>query len=393
MIPKRFYALLFVLASLFSLNAQERELTSKDSTIVNSWMIGVGYNIVNDSGNRFDGAFDISDSWNSLVYPNRISVGKYFNSGLGIEVAGAFMKLKEGKIVERKPLTEDMDIMTLDLRLSYDLNKVIGETGWFDPYIGVGVGFTDGDDVLSRNTANGVLGFRTWFSDNFGLDFNTAGKWSIDGGNTTDYVQHSVGVVFRLGYEKELSKKGKEQLALNQAIEEERIRKQDSINEVKRKEEELLRQKLAAEAAAEEARKAKLEEDKKIAKENEVKEIQNALDLLDTIYFGFDSESLNGSTKESLSGLAAILSKYPDLVIEIASHTDARGSSEYNLKLSERRLKSSLDYIFSLGVNESQIVGKAKGETQLINSCDDITKCSSQQHKENRRLGIQILSN
>lgn len=351
-------------------------------------MIGVGYNIINDSGGGIDGLFDVNDAWHSLAYPTRISVGKYFNSGLGLELSGAYMKLKEGKIVDGAVLANDQDLMTVDLRLSYDLNNVIGDTGQFDPYIGAGLGYTDGEGNFSRATYNGVVGFRTWFSDNVGLDINSAGKWSIDS-DASNYIQHSVGVVFRLGYEKELNKKGREQFAINKAIEEERIRKQDSINEVRRKEEELLKQKLAKEEAA---RKAQLEEEKRLAKEKEGEEIQNALDLLDTIYFDFDSGNLSKSTKQTLAGLSEILNKYPDLVIEISSHTDSRGSSEYNQKLSEKRLKSAMDHMSSIKVNQSQLQGKAFGESKLLNDCGDNNRCSRAQHKENRRLEIKIVS-
>ena len=134
-----------VIASLFlcsSMSAQEDDLqiTSKDSIVTSSWIFGVGVNAVDDSGNVFNGLFDISDEWNMVPFPSRISIGRYFKSGLGVEVIGTYNQYKEGNIIDGIPSPENIDYFGIDARLTYDLNKIIGQTSWFDPYVGVGLG-------------------------------------------------------------------------------------------------------------------------------------------------------------------------------------------------------------------------------------------------------------
>ena len=185
------------------------QLTSKDSIVQSSWMLGLGYNIVDDSGDVFNGLFDVNTQWNALAYPSRVSVGRYFKSGIGLEAIGSYNKYKVGKIIDGRVNSDETDYLALDARVSYDLNKIIGETAWFDPYVGVGLGYTDAN-ATPRSTYNAVIGFRTWISDRWGLDFSSSGKWRT-GNKGTNHIQHSAGVVYQFGIEKGLSKKGVEE--------------------------------------------------------------------------------------------------------------------------------------------------------------------------------------
>jgi len=364
------------------------EITEKDSTIVSSWIVGLGINAIDDSDHTKFRVFDVKDAWNSRPYPSRVSIGKYFKSGLGLELISAINKYKEGKIVEGVRLTEDIGYFSIDSRLSYDLNKVIGETGWFDPYVGVGLGYTDANNT-PRGTYNAIFGFRTWLSDRVGLDFNTSGKWTMDN-DLTNHIQHVVGVVYRFKAEKELTKKGQEKLDLIKELEKETNRINDSIALVNKLEEEkrLLADQLEKEK--EEARLAQIVKEK--AKEQERKDIQNAIDALEDIYFGFDLSNITSISSKILDNLISILNKNPELVIEITSHTDSRGNDDYNKKLSERRLKSTLNYLFKNGIAKERIVGGAYGEEKLTNECDNNTKCFDNKHNKNRRSEIKIIS-
>ena len=185
---KKVFLLVILVANVFLAYAQTPELTKKDSTIVSSWIAGIGFNAVDDSGDQFNRLFDIEEAWNAVPYPSRLSIGKYFKNGLGIEAIAAYNKYKKDKIVDGLPIANDKDYFSIDSRLSYDLNKIIGETGWFDPYVGVGIGYTYTNDI-SRGTYNGVLGFRTWFSERIGLDVNSSGKWPMNS-NYTNHLQH-----------------------------------------------------------------------------------------------------------------------------------------------------------------------------------------------------------
>jgi spermidine/putrescine transport system substrate-binding protein len=75
----------------------------------------------------------------------------------------------------------------------------------------------------------------------------------------------------------------------------------------------------------------------------------------------------------------------PDLRFELRSHTDCRGSYEYNDDLSAKRAKAATDYLVKKGVPRSIIVSKGYGERELLNECKDGVFCDEKKHEENRR--------
>lgn len=384
MILKKEMLLVCLAANMFVINAQTSPLTKKDSTIVSSWIFGIGFNAVDDSDDTTNKLFDFKGAWNAVPYPSRLSIGKYFKSGIGVEGIASYNNYKKGKIADGLPVTSDKPYYALDSRLSYDLNKIIGDTGWFDPYIGVGLGFTHANDI-SRGTYNGVLGFRTWFSDRLGLDVNTSGKWTMNN-NYTNHLQHVVGLVYRFNIEKELTEEGNEKLELLKLEALEKARVNDSIALAKTEAAKILNNTLEKEKEAK--RLAELETSRNDLKNT----IQKKLNALENIYFPFDSSTLTATSKNTLQKLLEILNEYPNLSIEITSHTDSRGSAIYNQKLSESRLKSTLDYLYRQNVSKTRVTGKAFGEDKLTNECDDHTKCTEAKHQENRRSEIRIIN-
>ena len=361
-------------------------LTSRDSIIVSSWMVSVGINIVDDSGDAFHDFTTMKDQWNMVPFPSRLSIGRYFRSGLGLEAIATYNKYKEGYIIDNSINPEDKDYFGIDSRLSYDLNKLVGETGWFDPYVGVGVGYTHANDV-GRGTYNAVIGFRTWFSDHWGLDLSSSGKWSF-GTAATNHIQHAAGVVYRFDIKKELSKKGKEKLALMQ--EQERIA--DSITAAKKAEEEALAMAAALQREKEEAaRKAAEEKARQEAFLKRMRDLQSALDSLGHVYFKYNSYDLTDDAKDVLSKVSDIMNENTDVHLKVEGHTDSRGSTQYNQGLSERRADHVVAYMRDLGVAEAQLHPEGHGETQLVNECADGVRCSAAQHRENRRAEFHIV--
>ena len=232
--------LMLLLAANLTFAQDELQITAKDSIVQSSWIFGVGFNAVDDSGNVFDGIFNVGQEWNIVPFPSRVSIGRYFKNGLGFEAIGTYNKYMKDNIIDGVILPDDIPYFGMDARLTYDLNQVIGQTGWFDPYVGIGAGYTDANK-LGRGTYNAVVGFRTWFSDRWGLDFNSSGKWSMSKGDgATNHIQHAAGVIYQFGIEKGLSKRGEEKLELLAAIEKEKQRQNDSINEVNRLRDEAL---------------------------------------------------------------------------------------------------------------------------------------------------------
>ncbi|MFX0558400.1 OmpA family protein [Maribacter sp. CXY002] len=384
-------ALLFLILVSRGFAQEELQITSKESIVQSSWIIGLGYNAVDDSGNVFDGLFNVSDEWNMLPYPSRLSIGRYFKNGLGIEVIGSYNKYKVGKKIDGIVNSVESNYLGLDARLTYDLNKIVGETGWFDPYVGIGAGYTDANNI-GRGTYNAIVGFRTWFSDTWGLDFNSSGKWSMTKGNgSTNHLQHAAGVVYQFGIEKGLSKRGEEKLALLAAIEKEKQRQNDSIAEVNRlKEEVLLAERLKKEKEA--ANLAAMEKAKLDAELSRKKAIEDEINAMGYVYFNFNSSYLTGGSKTTLDKLSELLKKNSSIKLKITSHTDSRGASKYNDWLSQRRVESTRDYLISKGVPDSQLAIEAFGERQLLNECEDGVYCPEDKHKVNRRSEFIVIA-
>ena len=112
--------------------------------------------------------------------------------------------------------------------------------------------------------------------------------------------------------------------------------------------------------------------------------------VLNPIYFDYDKSNVTAKAAFELDNLVQAMKKYPDMVIYATSHTDSRGSNGYNMKLSDRRAKTTVQYVISKGIDATRISGAGKGETELAVDCG--TNCSEEQHQMNRRSEFKILS-
>ena len=106
---------------------------------------------------------------------------------------------------------------------------------------------------------------------------------------------------------------------------------------------------------------------------------------LNPIYFDLDKHNIRTDAALELAKVVEVLRDYPQMKIDVRSHTDSRASDAYNLKLSQRRAKATAEWIISQGIEASRITYKGYGETQLQNECKNGVKCSDEQHEQNRR--------
>lgn len=378
-----------LLLAQLNFSQEDLQLTKKDSIVQSAWIFGLGFNAVDDAGSEFEDVFNFEENWNAVPFPSRVSVGRYFENGLGLELIGTYNQYKTGKVIDGVVNQEDIDYYAADFRVSYDLNQILGETGFFDPYVGIGAGYTDANNQ-GRGTYNATVGFRTWFSDRFGLDFNSTGKWAMSTENASNHIQHAAGAVYRFGIKKGLSKKGEEKLARIQEMEREQQRIQDSIAEAQRAEEEARRLAEELERQREAEQLAAAERERQNSAEAKRKVLQDRIDGLGNVRFALNSSYLNANDKALLDKLIGILNEVPKLKIRVAAHTDSRGTETYNQWLSERRMNRTVDYILSKGIPKERILKEAFGETQLANDCEDRVPCSEEKHSENRRSEFSI---
>ena len=86
--------------------------------------------------------------------------------------------------------------------------------------------------------------------------------------------------------------------------------------------------------------------------------------VIENIFYDFDKATLRPESKTALDSMVMILKDNPQIVIEMASHTDRWGNDNYNLKLSDRRAQSVVDYLIAAGIDPSRLRPKGYGETR-----------------------------
>ncbi len=102
--------------------------------------------------------------------------------------------------------------------------------------------------------------------------------------------------------------------------------------------------------------------------------------------FDLNKHNIRPDAAAELNKIYEVMNEYPSIVIKIESHTDSRGSDAYNEALSDRRAKSTRDYLISRGISSERIESAiGYGENRLLNECSSGVKCSNEKHDINRR--------
>ncbi|MEZ7507327.1 OmpA family protein [Flavobacterium sp. Arc2] len=110
------------------------------------------------------------------------------------------------------------------------------------------------------------------------------------------------------------------------------------------------------------------------------------------IYFDLDKSNIRRDAALELEKVLDVLNQNPNLKIDIRSHTDSRQTHKYNEALSNRRAKSTQNWLIRNGIDATRLSSKGYGETQLVNKCADGVKCSEEEHQLNRRSEFIIMS-
>lgn len=113
---------------------------------------------------------------------------------------------------------------------------------------------------------------------------------------------------------------------------------------------------------------------------------------LKNIFYDFDQHYIRSEARPDLDHVVNLMKQFPSMIVELGSHTDARGTHEYNIDLSQRRADAAVEYIVRRGIERRRIKARGYGETQLRNNCRNYKDCSEEEHQHNRRTEITILS-
>ena len=111
---------------------------------------------------------------------------------------------------------------------------------------------------------------------------------------------------------------------------------------------------------------------------------------INPILFDLDKYYINSRASKELKKVYVALMKYPEIKIEISSHTDSRGSNEYNQKLSIKRANETKSWLVKRGIDPSRLITNGYGEFDLENYCKDNIECEEDEHQVNRRSLFKI---
>ena len=187
-------ASLALVATVGSVQAQDEN---------SKWAIGFGINSVDIRTPHQFG--DFLKDWggtkdlNILPAVTKLSLARYIGAGFSAEIEGSLNKIKEGF----DGYSEDKSFWSANLQAKYALRRLFTtESGWFDPYIKVGGGYTayesrfDDKEGGFKALAGGGINF--WFTDHLGVNLQTGYHHGFQK-NGTDYFQHSAGIVIKFG--------------------------------------------------------------------------------------------------------------------------------------------------------------------------------------------------
>ncbi|HHH49811.1 MAG TPA: hypothetical protein ENK52_02400, partial [Saprospiraceae bacterium] len=111
---------------------------------------------------------------------------------------------------------------------------------------------------------------------------------------------------------------------------------------------------------------------------------------LPNIYYNFNDASIRPDARKDLDFVVSLMKQYPSMEIDLGSHTDARGGTRYNQKLSQKRADQAVAYITSKGISKDRLTATGYGESQIRNHCTDGKKCSEKEHQYNRRTEVKV---
>jgi outer membrane protein OmpA-like peptidoglycan-associated protein len=112
---------------------------------------------------------------------------------------------------------------------------------------------------------------------------------------------------------------------------------------------------------------------------------------LKNIYYDLDKANVRTDASTDLIKLIRFMEDNPNAKIEIDSHTDSRGSDDYNQRLSQERANSVVNFLTNYGIPRSRMIAVGLGEKNLVNGCRNGVQCSEAEHQANRRTEFKVI--
>ena len=398
---KKIKVTLFALAAAFTVGAQAQDEN-------NPWQIGFGVNAVDvrtpmDFGDVLKDWAGPSD-WNILPAVSRLSVGRHLGKGFSLELAGSLNKIEKG-FGYNKDLGNKVDksFWAVDLGVQYHLNTLWSGARWFDPYaqVGGGYGAIDNEGKF-RVLAGGGVNF--WFTENIGINLQSAYHPTMKSKSQENYFQHSAGITIKFG-KKDSDKDGIAD-------------KDDACPDVAGLKEFNGCPDTDGDGVADKDDKCP---DEKGPKENNgcpwpdrdgdgvldkddecpdqkgtvanngcpevTQEDQKKLnEFAKAILFDLGKATIKPQSAETLDNIVKVLNDFKNAKFSVEGYTDSTGNKAKNIKLSEERAYSVKAYLVEKGINPARLSAKGFGPENPI--ADNKTKKG---RELNRRVEINLV--
>lgn len=387
-------ASLALVATVGSVQAQDEN---------SKWAIGFGINAVDIRTPHQFG--DFLKDWggtkdlNILPAVTKLSVARYIGAGFSAEIEGSLNKIKEGF----DGYSEDKSFWSANLQAKYALRRLFTtESGWFDPYIKVGGGYTayesrfDDKEGGFKALAGGGINF--WFTDHLGVNLQTGYHHGFQK-NGTDYFQHSAGIVIKFG-SKDTDKDGipdnkdacpevaglKEFNGCPDTDGDGIPDKDDKCPDVAGPAENggcpwpdtdgdgvLDKDDLCPEVAGPASNKG--------CPEPTTDDQKKLNQYAKTILFDTGKATIKFESAEILNQIINVLKKYPNSRFRIEGHTDSTGKKQKNIELSQNRADAVKIYLIQAGIASNRLESQGFGPEKPI---------ASNKNKKGRALNRRV---
>ena len=425
---KKIKVTLFALAAAFSVGAQAQDEN-------NPWQIGFGVNSVDIRTPKDFG--DVLKDWagpsdlNILPAVSRLSVGRYIGKGFSAELSGSLNKIEKG-YAYNKDLDNKVDqsFWAVNLAAQYHLNTLWSGARWFDPYAQVGGGYAAIDNEGKFRTLVGA-GANFWFTDNIGLNLQTAYHPTMKSESTENYFQHALGITIKFGKQdrdndgvadkddKCPDVAGKPELNGCPDADGDGITDaEDSCPDVFGLKEFNGCPDTDNDGIADKDDKCPQQAGPKenngcpwpdrdgdgvLDKDDEcpdvkgtvanngcpevTQEVQKKLnDFAKTILFDLGKATIKPESADVLDNIVKVLNEFKKAKFSVEGYTDSTGNKAKNIKLSEARANSVKDYLVAKGIAADRLSAKGFGPEKPV--ADNKTKAGREQ---NRRVEINLV--
>ena len=402
------YGMLFL--SVLSSYSQVNQSEKLDQPLIaapkpTNYSIAFGVNVLVDKG---ESRLPINAVY-SFKTPFFLTVERRFKSKLSMALTLSTNRLEIAAV--------EKGYFSIDAVGQFYFNDYLFKSKKIEMYAGLGLGrfFMENN---GNNTFNLTGGARYWFSNHYGVSFQGFGKVGLAPINTSVYnhYQYNLGIVWRFNQDKGklVNDSKSEEIIKGESIPEKEILGNTTEKEIAPllsdtkstilHEPQIVSKKITEETSKEQTSTTAIETVKKDlpvviqTKTNDYKigdDLEKSFNIK-MIYFAAGKFNITNQASKELEKIVVVMNQYPTLKIAILSHTDCSKSVKYNLVLSEKRAKATLNWLVNRGINKSRLTSKGYGQSRLLNSCDCITikksGCTEVQHQENRRSEFIITS-